>query len=151
MLSLYLCLSAMLVAAVALIAIPFIKNKILISKSFFIIISAICLLALSLTQYDSHSPALRQWFAQGLSHYNLMLKFKKLGGLDGTISRVREKLEKSPHDALGWTILGKLYLAKKDYRTAKWAFSEAHELAPQDPQIDAYYQFARKQELILPQ
>jgi cytochrome c-type biogenesis protein CcmH/NrfG len=58
----------------------------------------------------------------------LLVAFQELGGFDGTIARIKEKLKQNPNDARGWQILGKLYLAKGDTRAANKALTKARQL-----------------------
>jgi len=68
--------------------------------------------AFTVYHFTGNKPALYAWLAEGQSHYNLLAVFEKLGGVQGAIENIKNKLEKNPGDAKGWLILGKLYLAR---------------------------------------
>lgn len=83
-------------------------------------------MALGMYCYVTDFPALTNWLKQGREHYELMVQFNQLGGVDGAILKVQERLALHPEDAEGWRILGKLYLSKGDTAKADWAFGKAH-------------------------
>lgn len=145
MLTLYILLLLMLVCALGLLAVPFVRNKKFLSKSFVALICVTSFTAVGLYWHSSDNVAMQQWLTQGKQHYDLMVELKELGGIDGMIQRINLKLQANPDDAQGWFILGKLYLFKQDAVAAKAAFTKAHTLKPDDQQIDAYYQFIIKQ------
>jgi cytochrome c-type biogenesis protein CcmH len=128
MLKLYIILFLMLLFSIAIIAIPFIKNQLLFSKKFILVVAMVTIFAGLLYQLSGNKPALYQWFTQGKKHYELQTQVEALGGIDGMIDRIQKKLEKNPQDAQGWFILGKLYTIKHDYKAAKILFKKAHEL-----------------------
>src|SRR5580693_2445733 len=96
---LYSLLFIMIFFALALLAIPFIKNKsgwVFVAISLFVIVFSFAIYNLS-----GNKVALAQWFAQGQKHYQLQMEVKELGGLDGIIARVQKKLEIDSQDAQG--------------------------------------------------
>lgn len=138
----YIAIAFMLILALALFSIPFIKNKSLFTKSFFIPAILTTALAMTLYHYNSNNTALQQWLSYGKEHYNLLVNFNDMGGLNGMITRIKQKLEANPNDAQGWFILGKLYLSQQNYPAAKTAFDKAHSLNPNDDQINFYDKLA---------
>lgn len=56
--------------------------------------------------------AYQAWQMHGKKHYELMVQYEQLGGIDGIISRIKQKLVANPDDPEGWKILAKLYKAK---------------------------------------
>ena len=132
----------MLIGALCLIVLPFIKNKATFSKGFLITFLFTLLFSLGLYQFSGDKNALKQWYTQGEQHYQLQMQFNALGGIDGIIARVKKKIQANPLDTQGWFILGKLYLMKPDYPSAKAALSKAHELDPHNEQINHYYEIA---------
>src|SRR5207249_711241 len=106
------------------LAVPFIKNKKLLSRYFLLLILFISVFTISLYPLVSPQNPLKQWLNQGRNHYLLLIQYHHLGGLDGMILRVKQKLADNPNDAEGWFILGKLYLMKQDDKQAKAAFSK---------------------------
>jgi cytochrome c-type biogenesis protein CcmH/NrfG len=125
MLTLYLTLIAMTIAAMAIIAIPF---KFHFSKSFLAVLSLTLTVAFGLFHISNNTQGQRQWLTEGKAHYDLLVAFQELGGFDGTITRIKEKLKQNPNDARGWRILEKLYLAKGDTRNANKALMKANQL-----------------------
>lgn len=140
MVSFYFLLSLMLVSAVGLLAIPFIKNRAVFSKSFFAVTILIILSSLGLYYFLSDKQALKLWLTQGKQHYQLLLKVDELGGIDNIIERINKKLAANPQDAQGWFILGKLYFAKQDFASALTALTKAHQLNPGNEEITRYYE-----------
>lgn len=141
MFTLYCLIMLMLFTALALIAVPFIKNR--SWKKFLLAATLTSIFALSLYQFSGDKSALHLWFANGKQHYQLMETFEQLGGIDGAIARIESRLENNPTDAQGWFILGKLYLSKQDNTKAKSAFDKAHALKPDDLQISRYFEMNR--------
>jgi tetratricopeptide (TPR) repeat protein len=125
MLTLYLALLAMLLTALATIASAF---KFELSKSFLVVASLTLTVAFGLFHISNNTTGLRMWLTEGKAHYDLLVAFQELGGFDGTIARIKEKLKQNPNDARGWQILGKLYLAKGDTRAANKALTKARQL-----------------------
>lgn len=68
---------------------------------------------------------LRQWLDHGKRHYELLVEYERLGGIDGIIAKIKQKLAQNPSDRQGWMILGKLYKAKGDEKAAEEAFKKA--------------------------
>jgi cytochrome c-type biogenesis protein CcmH/NrfG len=123
----YLFLTLMLLAGLSIMAFPFIKNQALLSKRLSIIGLIMTLFTLNLYFTTGNKSALKQWLAQGANHYQLLVEFDHLGGLDGMIAKVKTKLKNDPHNAQGWIILGKLYHMKRDEANAATAFKQARE------------------------
>jgi cytochrome c-type biogenesis protein CcmH/NrfG len=145
MMILYSLLILMLMIALSLLAVPFFSEKKQLSKSFFAIACFVIATSLTLYYFSINQQALNQWLTHGKQHYQLMETVSKLGGVDGLIERVKKKLQDNPEDAQGWVILGKLYLSKQNITAAKDAFSKAHDLKPQDEQIQRLYEMTREQ------
>lgn len=112
MIALYIFILLMLLIAISIIAIPFFKSRGHF-KIFLVFSSMIMLASLVLYQITGNSQALNQWLTQGQRHYELMRDYQKLGGIDGMIIRVKEKLKTNPHDLEGLSILNKLYRMKE--------------------------------------
>lgn len=106
-------------------------------KHFWVIALLFVLFAGGLYFFTTPFSALKAWHDQGKAHYDLLVEYQKLGGLDGMIAKVKTKLKTNPNDAMGWFILGKLYLMKNDPLHAKKALQKAHQLNPDDKQIEA--------------
>lgn len=115
----------LLFAGVLLIAIPFIKNKTLLSKSFFVMLIFVVIFSLGLYFTLGSSNHLRNWQTKGRDHYALLVQMEQLGGIDGMIAQIKQKLAVNPEDKKGWFILGRLYLAKNDRENAEKAFARA--------------------------
>ena len=139
MFTLYCLLILMMIAALAMLLIPFLRNHSLKFKNYFFLAISVVIAAFLLYAYSGNKSALVFWFNQGKEHYQLQEKFDALGGVDGIITKIEAKLENNPRDAQGWFILGKLYFAKHEYKTALTALTNAHELEPQDKEISMYY------------
>lgn len=120
----------MLLVAIAFIALPFAKHRQIFSKKFLASTSLVVLLAVGLYFLLGDYRGLSQWMSQGREHYQLMATFESLGGVDGAISRIENRLLENPNDAKGWFILGKLYLSKHEDAKAKAAFENARKLTP---------------------
>jgi cytochrome c-type biogenesis protein CcmH/NrfG len=127
MFSLYAWLILMLLVALGLLAIPFIKNR--SRKGYIVSASLIALLGLAIYQFTGNKTALYLWMTQGKQHYQLLETFEQLGGIDGAIAQIESKLAKNPQDAQGWYILGKLYLSKNEEAKAQAAFAKSRELS----------------------
>jgi cytochrome c-type biogenesis protein CcmH/NrfG len=138
---LYGLLLLMVVGAFTLLAIPYYQGKIrwALPASYWFIATGTALVAFTLYYFSGNHQALAFWFAEGKQHYELLGKIDELGGIDGVIFRIQEKLKQNPADAEGWFILGKLYLSKQNAVAAKEAFSKAHALKPDDVEISRYY------------
>lgn len=51
------------------------------------------------------------------------------------ILALRTQLQKTPDDAMGWLLLGRLALANRDMMTAEGAMAKAYQLLPNDPDV----------------
>lgn len=135
MFTLYCALFTMLVVACIIIAIPFFKNQKRLLRYCFLTCLVVSIFAALLYVSTRDQAALKNWLTQGKEHYQLMEKFNELGGVDGAIHRIQEKLIANPQDAEGWLLLGKLYLGKQDREKAKSALQKAHDLQPNNVEI----------------
>lgn len=79
-----------------------------------------------------------KWLSGGKQHYLLVEQFDKLGGVDGAISKIEQKLKEDATNSKGWIILAKLYMAKKDETKAILALQKARDLEPNNQQIKGY-------------
>jgi cytochrome c-type biogenesis protein CcmH/NrfG len=140
---LYSLLALMLLIALSLIAIPFIKNTEFKTKGFLTFVITTTLFSFILYSFSGNKPGLKLWLTQGKKHYQLENEVNQMGGIDGVIASIQKKLETNPDDVQGWTILGKLYLAKHDYASAEVVLKKAHQLAPDNQQINHYYELAK--------
>lgn len=121
----------MLAAALILLSVPFIINR---NFKRFIFMSLIVIpFSLIMYQLSGDKKALKDWLTKGKQHYALLKTFDELGGVEGAIIRIQQKLTENPNDARGWFILGKLYLSKDDKEHALDAFRKARDLQPNDP------------------
>lgn len=123
MLTLFASLFVLLMMALVLLFIPYRRSA--AQKNFYWVAVVMTLVALMIYQSIGDKVALGYWLTQGKQHYQLQEQFIALGGLEGAIHRIEETLQKHPEDSQGWTILGKLYLAKQDKKAAKAAFERA--------------------------
>jgi cytochrome c-type biogenesis protein CcmH len=139
MFMLYSFLCCLLLIALGIVAIPFAQQKKLFSGYFFMTALVMIIAVGGLYQLSTNKEGLQNWFSGGEAHYQLMEKFNALGGIEGAIKRIEEKLAKNPNDASGWVLLGKLYISKQDKEQAKEAFEKAHALAPADIEVSRYY------------
>lgn len=128
MLLLYILIVTLLLSALSILAIPFFKNKKLISKEFVLLSMSVIIFSSILYYSLGQSKALSGWFLQGKNHYLLMTEVERLGGIDGIILRLQKKLEEDPSDPKGWNILGKLYESKDEHALAEEAFNKAKAL-----------------------
>ena len=124
MLIFYSLLLMMLILALILLTIPLIKKK-YPHKKIFTVAVIFMLFSSGLYVSTSNPTTLNEWLLHGKAHYDLMIQYQALGGLDGMIQKVHAKLEAHPNDIEGWRILGKLYSMKQDYLHAKKAFAKA--------------------------
>lgn len=131
-------LAGMLLAALSLLAIPLLVSRFALHNwpplLFLLIFS------LSLYYFFGNFRALHNWLTTGRQHYALQQQVEQLGGINGMITQIQQKLILDPTNAEGWFILGKLYLATQHYQKAKTAFTKAHALRPNDQQIQRYYE-----------
>lgn len=126
MIMMYSLLCLMLLSVYTLCAIPFIYTKqSLFSKYYVLMCCTITITACFTYRMTNQQDALAHWLYSGKEHYMLLLQFQQLGGLQGMITRIQQKLSQNPHDATGWTILGKLYLANHQTDLAEQAFRQA--------------------------
>lgn len=139
MIELYCLFILMFLAALSIVAIPFLMtHQSLISRPFLILILFIGTFSFVFYAFTGNSLDLKLWLTEGREHYLLQEKFDDLGGVEGVIARIKVKLKAHPDDAKGWFILGKLYKAKQDEVKAKEAFQKAHLLQPQDKEMTYY-------------
>lgn len=133
---LYILLILFVISALSLTAVPFFKNNISILSKPYLSIASIAL-AFSLCVYFSfgQSKELEHWLTAGQKHYQLAVEVNRLGGIDGIIEKLKQKLATNPTDAKGWVILGKLYYSKQDFSLAKQAFKNAYFLDPDNQEI----------------
>ena len=118
----------MLLSALLLLFIPFRSHQHAAIKNYVLVGLFTILFAVGIYQFTTDTNALKMWFADGREHYQLLEKFDALGGVDGAIAKVKEKLAANPDDKQGWIILGKLYLSKQDQKSADDAFLMAKSL-----------------------
>jgi cytochrome c-type biogenesis protein CcmH len=144
MIILYVLLAMMLLAALGLLSLPFIKHRQVFSTTFATLLLLTACAAVELYWHSTDTKALRQWESQGRAHYDLMIKLNQLGGVEGMVKRIKQKLQANPNDAYGWFILGKLYVYEQDFPNAKAALIKAHDLNPNNPQINSFYQYILK-------
>jgi cytochrome c-type biogenesis protein CcmH/NrfG len=116
----------MLLVMMGMIAVPFGKQRQIFSRQLFGVVSFTLLSVFGLYQFSSDSSGLQNWLSQGREHYQLLEKFNSLGGVDGAIDKIKQKLLRDPSDANGWMLLGKLYMGKQDFLHAKEAFDKAY-------------------------
>lgn len=112
MIKLYGLLLLLLISALCLIALPFIKNRHVVSKGFFGAIFFTIFFSLSVYILLGDKFALAQWLAYGEQHYQLLVQFDQLGGIDGMIAKVKARVKANPDDKQGQLILDKLYQMK---------------------------------------
>lgn len=116
-------LSMMLMGTIGLLSIPCFKhhhNALMIKIAGVMIVSTSSLYLLS-----GNKLLLADWLTRGEQHYQLLVQFQQLGGIDGIIARIEARLKIHPEDAQGWRVLGKMYLMKHDAVNAKKAFEKA--------------------------
>lgn len=129
MTTLYCLLFLMLITALTLVTFPFITTKPFQFKSYLAISSMLAIFSLALYQFSGDKVALIQWAQHGAEHYHLLEKFDQLGGIDGIIAQINERLKQHPNDAQGWYILSRLYQSKHDDLNAATALKRAQELS----------------------
>lgn len=118
----------MLITALAILALPLIKQKQFKSMSYTVVAIFITIFSLVIYYYSGNKAALQEWLTSGKSHYQLQMQVMQLGGIDAIIERIRQRLSKNPDDLKGWILLNKLYLGKHDYTKAGQAMDKVHEL-----------------------
>lgn len=143
MLALYSLIVLMSLIAISIMAIPFLKYHRNRFSLFFIFSFALIICSLALYQFTGNSTALNEWLTKGKNHYALLVQYNKLGGIDGIINRIQARLKIDPNDAKGWFILGKLYLMKNNIKAAKPALEKAHQLQPENTEINRLLELTR--------
>jgi cytochrome c-type biogenesis protein CcmH/NrfG len=138
----YLYQGLMLLVALGLIAAACGKNRAL----WWLGLLSVATLVFTLVIYQQFGAkqGMRAWFESGEQHYQLSQEVNQLGGIEGIIARVKQKLELNPNDAAGWFILGKIYLGNHQYAEAVLALGKAMQLKPADKAMAEYYQLARR-------
>jgi cytochrome c-type biogenesis protein CcmH/NrfG len=122
--------------ALLLIAAPFVRHhQSILSRNYLTIALLTLLLSTFLYLLNSDRYGLSAWFAGGKEHYQLLETFHNLGGVDSAINSLQKHLMENPKDTQAWIILGKLYLGKQDLAHAHMAFTQAHELNPDNAEI----------------
>ncbi len=127
---LYIAFFFIFFTGMSFVAIPFIRQKRGL-KPF--VITTVCLFIFCITFYQcsGNKSALYAWINHGEQHYQLQEVVNQLGGIDGIITQIKNKVAANPNDAQGWFILSKLYLAKHDYAAAKSAYNKGMALSKQ--------------------
>ena len=59
--------------------------------------------------------------------------------MDTAIAKLAEKLKQNPDDAGGWTLLGRAYLETEHFSEARDALKHAHDLAPDEADVNVAY------------
>jgi len=59
--------------------------------------------------------------------------------MDQAIAKLAEKLKQNPDDVAGWTLLGRAYLETEHFSEARDALKHAHDLAPNEPDVNVAY------------
>ncbi len=59
--------------------------------------------------------------------------------MDQAIAKLAEKLKQNPDDVAGWTLLGRAYLETERFGEARDALKRAHDLAPNEPDVNVAY------------
>jgi cytochrome c-type biogenesis protein CcmH len=59
--------------------------------------------------------------------------------MDKAIAKLAEKLKQNPDDVSGWTLLGRAYLETEHFSEARDALKRAHDLAPDEPDVNVAY------------
>ncbi len=59
--------------------------------------------------------------------------------MDQAIAKLAEKLKQNPDDVNGWTLLGRAYLETEHFSEARDALKRAHDLAPDEPDVNVAY------------
>jgi len=66
----------------------------------------------SLYLFFNNRIILAQWINHGQQHYQLLVDYNQLGGIDGIIAKIKQRLAQNPSDQQGRIILEKLYRLK---------------------------------------
>ena len=59
--------------------------------------------------------------------------------MDQAIAGLEQKLKEHPEDAEGWALLGRAYEAMQRFAEARDALKHAHDLSPENPDVDVAY------------
>ena len=59
--------------------------------------------------------------------------------MEQAIAKLAEKLKQNPDDVAGWTLLGRAYLETEHFSEARDALKHAHDLAPNEPDVNVAY------------
>ena len=117
MYTLYSLLALMLIVAFCLLFLPIFStdtrsdsNDFIFSK--IIIFSIFSIFSFSLYFFLNNTTMLAQWINHGQQHYQLSVDYNQLGGIDGIIAKIKERLAQNPADQQGRIILEKLYRLK---------------------------------------
>jgi len=137
MLTLYILYFIMLVLALGLLALPFFKRKILLTK-FFLLSLFFIVFTSGVFLFTGNTHGLSLWLNDGKKHYELLSQVKDLGGIEGLINQIKRKVIENPNDAQGWFILGKLYYSQHDRAEAIDALTRAKELDKNNVEIKKY-------------
>ncbi|WP_428623413.1 c-type cytochrome biogenesis protein CcmI [Sedimenticola sp.] len=60
---------------------------------------------------------------------------KKMPSIEEMVSALVERLKENPEDAEGWYLLGRTYMAMKDYQKASFAFEKVNQLVSDQPPL----------------
>jgi cytochrome c-type biogenesis protein CcmH/NrfG len=138
MLTLYSLLGLLLVAALVLFLYPFEKYLKLYPQYFTVSCSLLIIISITFYYFLGNKTALHQWLNQGKQHFQLLETFDALGGVEGAITKIKNKLAENPIDAKGWYILAKLYAAKGDHAEAIHAIKQAIKIDPNNSTFTDY-------------
>jgi hypothetical protein len=75
---------------------------------------AMTIFSFSIYLFFTHTIALTEWINHGQQHYELLVEYNQLGGIDGMIAKIKQKLSQNPGDEQGQIILKKLYHIKHE-------------------------------------
>lgn len=73
------------------------------------------------------------WLKEGQAQLALRQALQANGGQDALLQRLKAAVEKTPTDARGWYLLGRVYLVTGQSTAAVHAFSQAQQLNPNNP------------------
>lgn len=90
------------------------KDKYLV----FYILSAFIVIIFCFYPSKKELIAYANWQKSGETHYNLMVQYEALGGLEGLITKVKAKIKANPNDKTGYFILNKLLMLKNAEKKA---------------------------------
>ncbi|WP_319380784.1 hypothetical protein [Thiomicrorhabdus sp.] len=119
MTTLSLWLSLLLIAALAILFFPLLKQKIQLSKS-------------TLASIGIGLPALTigLYIALGTPQFAEISRADSTPKMITLVDKLEQKLAKKPNDLDGWLLLGRSYMMTENYPKAVWAFEHAYQLAP---------------------